>query len=53
MIVYSLPPYITRYFIIMSVRRIVYGPKFPPSDPQNTVLESGQLLMEHTTYGKF
>ena len=37
----------------MSVRRIVYGPNFPLSDPQNTILESGQLLMGKTTYGKF
>jgi hypothetical protein len=37
----------------MSVRRIVYGPNFSPSDPQNRVLECGQLLMEQTTYRKF
>jgi hypothetical protein len=46
-----MPPYTLPHNKVCST--IVYGPNFPPSEPQNAVLESGQLLTEQTTYGKF
>jgi hypothetical protein len=41
LIVYLLPLFLTRYSIIISDQRIVYGPHFPQSDPQNTLQQYG------------